>query len=303
MQLDEILDITSLPFKPKGNRMIAACRIDGTPHSRPDKTSAVIHKGVLMIEEKGGDIMSIYRWVQIYGDGRKLPNSEIVERPKIDRIFVDSIHWEPTLPKKPNSNLFRFLVSIFGFNKVYDIFTKFHVGEKDSEEVVFWYINELMDVCHDSRVLYAKNGKRIKNRGGYRLFVPSDGYNGRCLFGSHLIPDHKGDICVVESEKTALIMNIVDDNRLWLATGGSTKTSLIKDEWKLYPDFDLAGSFWECIGCSDKSKCIISRIDNKRVKDWKCLSANKNIVYWFDSVSSNDGDDVGDYVVKTFKVE
>lgn len=42
----------------------------------------------------------------------------------------------------------------------------------------------------------------------------------QCLFGLHLIKDNTKPIAVVESEKTAFIMSLVDDNFIWVATGG-----------------------------------------------------------------------------------
>jgi hypothetical protein len=46
----------------------------------------------------------------------------------------------------------------------------------------------------------------------------------QCLFGLHNVNKiKKGDtICIVESEKTAIIMSVVLPNYLWLATGSKT---------------------------------------------------------------------------------
>ena len=53
----------------------------------------------------------------------------------------------------------------------------------------------------------------------------------QCLFGEHLLqryPDK--EVAVVESEKTAIIMTIVESRYLWLACGGS---QMLKDEQRL----------------------------------------------------------------------
>jgi hypothetical protein len=42
----------------------------------------------------------------------------------------------------------------------------------------------------------------------------------QCLFGLHLTKDNNKPIGVVESEKTAFIMSLVDDRFIWVATGG-----------------------------------------------------------------------------------
>ena len=51
--------------------------------------------------------------------------------------------------------------------------------------------------------------------------LPQDYAVYQCLFGQHLLPKypHKA-VCIVESEKTALIMACTQPNHLWLATCG-----------------------------------------------------------------------------------
>ena len=44
----------------------------------------------------------------------------------------------------------------------------------------------------------------------------------QCLYGQHLLPRRPdAHVCVVESEKTALIMAALQPQHLWLATAGS----------------------------------------------------------------------------------
>jgi hypothetical protein len=298
----DVARITGLPFVPRGTRMIASCRIDGTPHSRVDKTSAKMYKGFVMIEEQGGEILSLRRWIETYGDGniQKLPRVEHVEAKGPERIFVNPIHWESTIPSNYDGNLFRFLSGIFGSNKTRDAFLRYNIGEDGYQKTIFWYMNELRGVCHDAIVLYENTGKRRKGNAGYRKFKVDDGYSGRCVFGAHLLNGWTGEVCVVESEKTAVIMSMVDSDRLWVATGGSNKVSLIREEWKLFPDYDMAGSFWECIGCKDKTGCIIVRNEGKREKDWGCTKGNLNLIKWWKGLNINDGEDVGDFILKKY---
>ena len=68
----------------------------------------------------------------------------------------------------------------------------------------------------------------------------------QCLFGLHLIKDNAKPIAVVESEKTAFIMSLVDDNFIWVATGGKgnfKKEMLLPLKGKKVYAFPDAGEF------------------------------------------------------------
>lgn len=52
--------------------------------------------------------------------------------------------------------------------------------------------------------------------------LPLDWQLYQCLYGQHLLPCRpEAHVCVVESEKTALVMACLRPRELWLATGGS----------------------------------------------------------------------------------
>jgi hypothetical protein len=297
--------ITGLPFIKRGSKMIAACYIDGTPHHQKDKTFAVLKEYGIYIKENGGDDISLKEWLIEYGDVSKLKDYSdkeptTVNKPK--KLFINEDAVDTTMPMYYENNLFQYLSGILGYEKTLASFRKYNVGEISKRCVCFWYVNELGQYVHDSVVPYGVNGKREKDIGGWRNYKVDDGYYGNCMFGQHLLANYDGDTCVVESEKTAIIMDIVDtQNRLWLATGGSTHLACIRDNWKLYPDFDNAGSFWECIGCKDKSGCIIKNIKGKRTKEFKCRHANKSVVYWWKGLDIKSGWDVADWVLGKFK--
>lgn len=71
-------------------------------------------------------------------------------------------------------------------------------------------------------------------------------YVTQCLFGEHLLNVHTDNaICIVESEKTGLIMSMIDrDKKTWIATGGKGNLSVEKLKALrgryviLYPDVD-----------------------------------------------------------------
>lgn len=251
-QFNSICDITGLPFKPKGSRMVAACYIDGTPHEKFDKTYAVLKPNGVYIKENGGEDLSLPEWLNAYGEISKLnvePCGEMKVKNTPERHYVDrELFYNPIMPMQYQNNLFKFLASKFGQEATKSVFIRYGVGELDKDRVVFWYQNELSDICHDVIIHYGTDGKREKGRGASRKHLIDDGYSATCLFGQHLLTGHIGDVCVVESEKTALVMSLAeygkDMGRIWLATGGSKKMSGIREGWKLYPDFDDEGMKW-----------------------------------------------------------
>lgn len=244
-QFLSLSDITGLPFKRKGNRMIASCYLDGSKHHQSDKTWAVLKEKGVYIAEQGGENVSLPEWLERFGDpsNMKAVKAGVEIEVQNPRIYVNRLHWESTIPMQYKGNLFKFLAGKFGVDKVSEVFWKYNVGEYGNEQTIFWYIGKDGKVCHDQRINYRTNGKR---KSGCRKFMVEDGYSGRCVFGAHLLKGWKGEVCVVESEKTALVMALSDNrtDRLWTATGGSAKMYAIQPDWKLYPDFDEAGMAW-----------------------------------------------------------
>ncbi len=101
-------------------------------------------------------------------------------------------------------------------------------GVNHGPAVVFWQIDEQGRV-HDAKLMaYRKDGHRVgdwmnsmrsicerKHRG------PQLAETEKVLFGLHLLPRHPDKaVCIVESEKTALICASRYPQFLWLATGG-----------------------------------------------------------------------------------
>jgi hypothetical protein len=298
-QFNSLPEITGLPFVKKSNRWISATHINGEPHRQRDKTYAILKDKGIYIIENGGDDISLPEWLRLYGDLNKLredfePSPSSIKRQDKPRIFVDKFHIESTLPMNYKGNLFNYLSSVFGRQKVERVFKLYVVGEHLTiENTIFWYANELGEVCHDVIIKYGPDGHRIKDSGAGRKFQIEDGYSARCLFGQHLLNCDTKEVAVVESEKTALVMAISDNKpgRIWLATGGSNHWANIREGWKLFPDFDKAGAKWECIGCR-------KRKDECRDKvGFGCINANKDLVRWFDQRGVTDKMDVADWVI------
>lgn len=125
--------------------------------------------------------------------------------------------------------------------RIVDSLTDYLIGEAKNGMVIFWQIDEQKRVHTGKMMLYKPDGHRDKDTPYNFDWVhsalyrdPRTGYSAdktdmrSCLFGLHLLnkfklPNIEQDVCIVESEKTALIMSIAYGNDLkqvWMACGG-----------------------------------------------------------------------------------
>ena len=189
------------------------------------------------------------------------PATEKVERvpvyqpPKIPFYFKAETMAE-TLNRYENNVLFNFLCKKFDTAKVRQTFDKYKVGTNDWGDTIFWQVTKSGRIVAGKKIQYFSNGKRNKARGASWLHN-SSGFDfathelTQTLFGSHLINDTVKTIRVVESEKTALIADIVkrDETCLFLATGGLQNLGLVANinhsaKILCIPDND-GGQIWQ----------------------------------------------------------
>ena len=132
----------------------------------------------------------------------------------------------------------------------------YRLGCSRDGAVIFWQIDESGHV-HDGKLMhYRPDCRRDHHRQpswvSYRLrkagLLPDDYHPAHCLFGLHLLPTAASStVCVVESEKTAVIMSALRPACLWLATGGKTELSVARlqplagRKVVLFPDTDPDG--------------------------------------------------------------
>ena len=112
------------------------------------------------------------------------------------------------------------------------VYDDYLLGATHQSDVIFWQIDHLGQVHGGHIMQYHADG----HRGGYQGWthvkliregvLPQDWQLYQCLFGQHLLTRRPDDhVCIVESEKTALIMAACRPEHLWLATGGSSGLS------------------------------------------------------------------------------
>lgn len=135
---------------------------------------------------------------------------------------------------------------------------RYRLGVGRDGAVIFWQIDDC-DLLRDGKIMhYRPDGHRDHDRkptwASYLMRksgrLPQYWNTDHCLFGLHLLKDDVGRrmvVCVVEAEKTAVIMSAIRPEYLWLATGGKTELSVARlsplqgRRIILFPDTDETG--------------------------------------------------------------
>ena len=133
---------------------------------------------------------------------------------------------------KQQSNFISYLFKHFEPKVVSQAIDMYHTGTTNywTGATIFWQI-DTKNVIRGGKIMQynCDTGKRVKKPYNHVSWIHkqlklNNFVLQQCLFGLHnLIKVTKGDtICIVESEKTAIIMSILKPNFLWLATGSKT---------------------------------------------------------------------------------
>lgn len=154
------------------------------------------------------------------------------------------------------SNFVRFLCEFLTTEQIRSIGEKYAIGATKNKEVVYWQIDIKGKVRTGKIMQYDPlTGKRIKHESGAIDWVhnklkksgtlPEDYNLQQCFFGEHLLGLHpEAVVCIVESEKSALISAAILPEQVWLATGGIGNLSIEKCQVLkgrnviLYPDLN-----------------------------------------------------------------
>lgn len=118
-------------------------------------------------------------------------------------------------------------------------FDDYRLGALREGEVVFWQIDALGNVHEGKIMAYGKDGHRSQTQHpdwmgtkfGMQIGL-TDGFRNQrqqCLFGEHLVAQRPDDVvCLVESEKTAIICSLYSPQYVWVATGGCGQLNIDK---------------------------------------------------------------------------
>ena len=193
------------------------------------------------------------------------------QMPQLPMLILPEWMWKIRFGLSEDNNFRRWLEGIkwdgIQRDRILQALSDYRVGEAKNGMVIWWQIDNEQRVRTGKMMRYRADGHREKGEGYNCDWIhsalyrdPHTGYSAdktdmkSCLFGLHLLDKYKRDnvaqdVCIVESEKTALIMSIAYGNsmkQVWMACGGISNINREKLEpiiaqkrhIILYPDRD-----------------------------------------------------------------
>ena len=175
------------------------------------------------------------------------------------------------------SNFVRFLCEFLTTEQIRSIGDKYAIGATKNKEIIYWQIDTKGKVRTGKIMQYDPlTGKRMKHESGAIDWVhnklkklgtlPEDYNLQQCFFGEHLLAlNPEAIVCIVESEKSALISAAIFPEQVWLATGGIGNLSFEKCQVLknrnviLYPDLNAYNKWHDkAIEIEKQCSCNIS---------------------------------------------
>jgi len=174
------------------------------------------------------------------GDGEEWRQSDAwkttFQPPKPQPVdFLSREALEASLKHYDKNNFVRYLAKLFGQQKALELAQAYQLGTSKRWKnagglsVVFWQVDRAGNIRQAKAMAYnPQTGRRLKEEGkhyvsflGKKILKNREANLQQCLFGEHLLAQAEGKTaCLVESEKTAVIMAGIAPNVVWLATGG-----------------------------------------------------------------------------------
>jgi len=149
---------------------------------------------------------------------------------------------------------------------------RYRLGRSKDDAVIYWQIDQLGQL-HDGKLMwYGPDCHRLKHRNATWVMyllkqyygVPQDTFQPtHVFFGTHLLANNlsavsalsarpKKTVCVVEAEKSAVILSELYPQYIWLAAGGMHEVQVNKFlplryfKVILFPDTDPDGTAFRC---------------------------------------------------------
>ncbi|MES2396234.1 MAG: DUF6371 domain-containing protein [Bacteroidota bacterium] len=226
----------------------------------------------------------------------KPTKKKLAEMGYIESVVVESKKEEtikivyPTIPfctgtiENQNSNFHRFCIEILKITPEH--LKQWNCGTIE-DKTAFVYQNLSKQSINIVHIEYAENGKRSEKLAPYSLKAIKGEKYSLCLFGEHLLTNRI--VCLVESEKTAIIASFFYPQFDWIATGGANKLTgekigvLFGREIYYLGDADKAGK------------------ENSTLKKLKEYKQKYTIIELFPD--RNDGYDLADAIVDGLQPE
>lgn len=182
--------------------------------------------------------------------------------------------WNAVARTLGRSNLFSYAASLVGVDEATRAWNAYKIGEWRGF-TVFWQIDKAGEVRGGKGIPYGADGHRLKGDNvAHALWMhkvkdfAADTQGEaleQCFFGEHLLPIVKDTtkVAIVESEKTALLMSAINNDFVWLASGGSN--GLTESKCKalsgykvvLYPDNNM---YFKWLGVANRYGWQVSQV-------------------------------------------
>ncbi len=129
-----------------------------------------------------------------------------------------------------NKNVFfNFLAKTFDLETARTLQEKYNIGTAKHGGTIFWQKDREGKFRTGKVFYYQRNGKRDKQKGSWYLHkqVKKNFSLVQVFFGEHLIGENPDSpIALCESEKTAILMSILEPKYTWIASGGSNMLNI-----------------------------------------------------------------------------
>jgi len=164
-----------------------------------------------------------------YPNNNSILSYDYIVPPPEKPSYIEKEILHKTLTKYEINPLTTYLYSHYDEDEDNNTIDKYQVGTSNqfNNSTVFWQMDNIGNIRSGKIMAYeTATGKRRKNKDGKPLInwvhsalkLPEFNLK-QCLFGLHLLNDNVKQVAIVESEKTALIMNIEFPNYTWMSTG------------------------------------------------------------------------------------
>ena len=139
--------------------------------------------------------------------------------------YIDKSIVESTFCNFRENVLARYIIKNFGSETFFDLQAKYNIGTAKNGGTIFWQ-EDIEGRFRTGKVFYYKpDGHRDKERASWFVHKKiKENFNlKQCLFGEHLLKDInvQTKVALCESEKTAVLMSVLEPEFIWLASGGS----------------------------------------------------------------------------------
>lgn len=183
------------------------------------------------------------------------------------------------------SNFGRWLASIAPSKEALEKAAQmYRLSATSTQAIIFWYIDHNCRPCQGKIMWYKPDGHRngivynVSSDLAKQGLMPEGAEMQRTLFGAHLLKERPDAmVYIVESEKTAVVMSMLQPEYIWLATGGCS----MLNTYVVRPLFGRRVVLVPDSGCLEKWRKVMQQTESIRysfVEDLEKYPANTDLL-------------------------